>query len=143
MNYPLHQNLSPSPDFSIGCSLYVCLPDSTQERGVGNSFPGLQSPLGSKAHRIRYMVSKSWSPNMRGMNRFLSYPTPCSPVMLPPASTQTLRISPDSSSAFSNSPFLEASYRMSGCMFPSPAWKTFASRCPYIALIFWSPPRTL
>ena len=61
-----------------------------------------------------------------------SRPTPCSPVMLPPTATHSSRIRAPSASARSSSPGALASKRISGCMLPSPAWNTFATRRPYL-----------
>jgi hypothetical protein len=76
------------------------------------------------------MVSRSSGPNILGMYRDLSTPTPCSPVIDPPASRHASRIWPDTSSAAAFCPGTASSYSTSGCRFPSPAWKTFATRIP-------------
>ena len=47
------------------------------------------------------MVSRSSAPNIFGMYRDLSTPTPCSPVIDPPYSMHVSRIAPDSTSAAS------------------------------------------
>ena len=79
---------------------------SPHSRGVGITLPGLASPAGSNAQRSRWNAARSGSSNIFGMCFFLSTPTPCSPVIEPPASRQASRISPDSSSARSASPSL-------------------------------------
>ena len=81
---------------------------SPHSRGVGITLPGLASPAGSNAQRRRWNASRSASPNIFGMCFFLSTPTPCSPVIEPPASRQASRIRPDSSSARSASPSTRA-----------------------------------
>jgi len=50
------------------------------------------------------MVSRSSAPNILGMYRDLSTPTPCSPVIDPPCSRQVSRIAPDTFSAASACP---------------------------------------
>jgi hypothetical protein len=50
------------------------------------------------------MVSRSSGPNIFGMYRDLSTPTPCSPVIDPPCSRQVSRIAPDTFSAASACP---------------------------------------
>ena len=61
---------------------------SPQPRNIGMILPGLQRPVGSKAARTRNMVSISASEKISDNSSRLSKPTPCSPVMLPPARTQ-------------------------------------------------------
>ena len=56
---------------------------------------------------------------------------PCSPLITPPASTQTRRISSPAASTRSSSPGFRRSKQMFGCRLPSPAWKTFESRSPW------------
>ena len=65
----------------------------------------------------------------RGTARFSS-PTPCSPVIDPPRRMHSRMISAASTSARSCAPASRPSYRISGCRFPSPAWKTLATRMP-------------
>ena len=48
--------------------------------------------LGSKALRTSCIVSRSDGSNIQSRKQRLSAPTPCSPLMLPPASTQRRRI---------------------------------------------------
>jgi hypothetical protein len=50
------------------------------------------------------MVSRSSAPNILGMYRDLSTPTPCSPVIEPPYSMQVSRMAPETASAASVSP---------------------------------------
>ncbi|MCY1435467.1 hypothetical protein D9M71_515640 [compost metagenome] len=95
--------------------------------------PGLSRPLGSKADFTAWKVVSSSALNWAHIWLIFSRPTPCSPVMLPPTSTQSSRILPPSSSARSSSPGWLASKRISGCMLPSPAWNTLATRRPYSA----------
>src|SRR2546426_6859835 len=58
----------------------------------------------------------------------LSIPTPCSPVMVPPASTQARRISSPARTTLSMIPGSRGLNRMIGCKLPSPAWKRFPIR---------------
>ena len=58
----------------------------------GRACPGFASPRGSKARRSRCIAARSSSPNISGIAHALSVPTPCSPVIEPPASTQASRI---------------------------------------------------
>ena len=53
-----------------------------------------------------------------------SVPIPCSPLMVPPISTQTASISSLARRTRSVCSRSRLSNRMSGCRFPSPAWKT-------------------
>ncbi len=80
-----------APESSDGCGTYS--PGfSPQRRGVGKTFVGLLRFSGSKAQRTRCMVARSGSANILDMAYFLSWPTPCSPVMEPPAAMQRSRI---------------------------------------------------
>jgi len=63
-----------------------------QRRGVGKIFVGFESCSGSKAQRTRCMVTKSGSANIFDIIFFLSSPTPCSPVIEPPAAMHNSRI---------------------------------------------------
>ena len=65
----------------------------------GRACPGLASPCGSKALRKRCIAARSASLNISGIAHALSVPTPCSPVIEPPASTHASRIGCASSSA--------------------------------------------
>ena len=76
------------------------------------------------------MVSRSSAPNILGMYRDLSTPTPCSPVIAPPWEMHRSRIAPLTRSAASPAPGCASSKSTSGCRLPSPAWKTFATRTP-------------
>ena len=58
-------------------------------------------------------------------------PTPCSPVMEPPARRSSARISSPQARALSSSPGLRASNKMMGCKLPSPAWKMLLIAKPY------------
>ncbi len=60
---------------------------------MGKTLPGFASPAGSKRARSRCIAARSASPNISGIEHALSVPTPCSPVIEPPASTQASRIS--------------------------------------------------
>ena len=62
-------------------------------------------------------------------------PTPCSPVIDPPASTQYRKISSPAARARSISPGLRASNRIMGCMLPSPAWKILLIVSPYLRAV--------
>ena len=57
-------------------------------RGGTNIFPGFDSSCGSNARRSRSMKSISAGPNISGRYSRFSIPIPCSPVRLPPISTQ-------------------------------------------------------
>ena len=63
------------------------------------TLPGLARPCGSNAQRSFWKAARSGSPNIRGMWCFLSTPTPCSPVIEPPASTHASRMREASSAA--------------------------------------------
>src|SRR5690606_36142488 len=102
---------------------------------AGKTFPGFASPRGSKTHRTACINASSALPTTRSMYSRLSSPTPCSPVMVPPASTHRRMISRDAASTRRTSSALRRSKRMFGCRFPSPAWKTFEIRSLYLAAI--------
>ena len=72
---------------------------SPHSRGVGSTLPGLQRRCGSNASRTACITSRSSSREHPRHVVRLSAPTPCSPVIDPPASTQYVRISPATSSA--------------------------------------------
>src|SRR6266540_519047 len=59
---------------------------------LGRTLPGLNRPLGSNASRTRAIRSRSESEKIQGMYLRFSSPTPCSPVIVPPASTQARMI---------------------------------------------------
>jgi hypothetical protein len=58
-------------------------------------------------------------------------PTPCSPVIEPPTPPTVRGFRRRTPSARSQFAGLAASYMISGCRLPSPAWKTLAQRRPY------------
>ena len=62
------------------------------------------------------------------MKSRFSEPIPCSPVIMPPAATQTSRISEPAASTRASSSGSRRSKEMFGCRLPSPAWKTFERR---------------
>ena len=61
------QKRSARPARSAGCARYGP-GTSPQSRGVGNTFPGLQMPVGSNAHLTICIVSRSAAANSFGMN---------------------------------------------------------------------------
>src|SRR5918993_1151188 len=91
---------SAKPAFSAGCWRYGP-GTSPHMRGVGKTFPGLQMAAGSNACRSSCIVSRSASENIFAIDVDLSAPTPCSPVIEPPASIQYMRISDATFSASS------------------------------------------
>src|SRR5690554_2092305 len=114
--------------------LWICMaPNSAQRFSVGMFLPGLSRPSGSNAAFTAWKVSSSSSLNCEHIWLIFSRPTPCSPVIEPPTATQSSRILPPTASARSSSPSWLASNRISGCMLPSPAWNTLATRRPYSA----------
>src|SRR5437879_1287027 len=78
----------PPADCGKGCRRV-----SPQPLPSGKTFPGLSRPTGLNAARTLRIKSRSVSVNMRGMSSFFSMPTPCSPVSVPPISTQSCMIS--------------------------------------------------
>src|ERR1022692_1222433 len=66
---------------------------SRHMRGVGKIFCGFSLSLPLKALRRLIITSRSWSVNNSGIKSRFSNPTPCSPVMEPPASMQNCNIS--------------------------------------------------
>src|SRR4029077_14794803 len=92
------------------------------QRGArGKTLLGLESSKGSKAQRTRCIVSRSGSLYIFDIIFFLSSPTPCSPVIDPPAAMHNSKILLESISATSSCPEILRSYKTSGCKFPSPA----------------------
>ena len=59
----------------------------------GKIFLGLHRSRGSWASLIRRITSRSVGENIKGISFCFSIPTPCSPVIVPPNSTQTSRMS--------------------------------------------------
>ena len=74
------------------------------------------SPRASPAEKIMSMYGS------------LSRPTPCSPVIVPPAFTHAVMISRIATCTRAVSSASEASYAMFGCRLPSPAWNTLHTR---------------
>ena len=79
-----------------------------------------------QAQRLEGMLdgknaSSSAGENCTHMESIFSTPTPCSPVIVPPSSTHSSRMSAPNRSARSHSPGMLASNRISGCKLPSPA----------------------
>src|SRR5918993_145841 len=99
----LHQNCSTIPAFCKGC-MWKGPGRSPQRRGGGKILPGVDIWCGSNAHRRSCMTFMSSSVNILGMYFF---------------------------SALSASPSVSLLYRTRGCKFPSPAWKTLATRRLY------------
>src|SRR6185437_147386 len=107
---------------------WTCRPPYAAQRfSSGTALPGLSRPLGSNAALIAWNCVSSAEENWSHIWLIFSTPTPCSPVMVPPTSTHSLRISPPSFSTRSSSPGRLASYRIIGCRLPSPAWNTLAT----------------
>src|SRR6267142_4749879 len=114
------QNRSAIPAVSRGCATYS--PGfSPHSRGRGNTLLGFESCSGSNAQRTRCMVCKSGSLYIFDIIFFLSSPTPCSPVIDPPAPMHSSKILLESPSAASSCPAILRSYKTNGCKFPSPA----------------------
>ena len=85
--------------------LCTCMaPNSAQRARVGMVLPGLSNPAGSKAALIAAKAASSTGVNWTHIWLIFSRPTPCSPVMVPPTSTQSSRIAPPSSSARASCP---------------------------------------
>ena len=99
-------------------------------RSVGIALPGFSRPAGSKASLTRKEAARSAAENCTHIELIFSSPTPCSPVMVPPSSTHSSRISAPKRSARSHQPGSLASNRITGCRLPSPAWNTFMQRRP-------------
>src|SRR5690349_3415434 len=96
-----HQKRSARPAVSSGCGEYS--PGfSPHRRGEGKTFVGFESCKGSKAQRTRCMVARSGSANIFAIMHFFSSPTPCSPVIEPPAARQSSRIFVESARAASS-----------------------------------------
>src|SRR5690606_844232 len=113
------------------CPAWICMePNSAQRFRVGIFLPGLSRVCGSKAAFRRWKNCSSSLLNWAHIWLIFSRPTPCSPVMVPPTSTQSSSILAPICSARSISPGVLASNRMSGCRLPSPAWNTLATRRP-------------
>lgn len=108
---------------------------STHRPGVGNSLPALSKFFGLNTSRMAVCAKISSSVKMKRISSFFSMPTPCSPVIDPPTAAHALRHSLPAASARSVSPGLLASNNTSGCKLPSPAWKIFAIRSPYLRLM--------
>src|SRR5204862_7629922 len=53
---------------------------------IGTTFPGFDLPSGSNTPRNSHIAFSELGEKMDSMYPILSSPTPCSPVMLPPAS---------------------------------------------------------
>ena len=64
----------------------------------GTACPGSRARAGRTPARTRCIASRSASLNISGIAHALSVPTPCSPVIEPPASTHASRMRPASSS---------------------------------------------
>src|SRR3954470_4141434 len=94
---------------------------SLQVRGEGKIFSGFSRPSGLNAFRRRSITSRSSSENSIGIWSFFSMPTPCSPVMEPPSSTQYCKISFPAASVRRVCSSSRGSNRISGCRLPSPA----------------------
>ncbi len=99
---------------------------SPQPLEVGNALQGLKrSPAPNAAFSLR-IAARSASVKIQGMKSRFSRPTPCSPVIEPPASTQMRMISSPASSTRVGLAGRRSSKRMLGWRLPSPAWKTLA-----------------
>src|ERR1700722_2303616 len=101
------------PEISNGCGTYSPV-FSPHNRGRGKTLVGFESCNGSNAHRTRCIVSKSGSANITDMYFFFSSPTPCSPVIEPPAFTHNSTIRNANSSAACACPSIARSNSTSG-----------------------------
>ncbi|ABA49505.1 hypothetical protein BURPS1710b_3344 [Burkholderia pseudomallei 1710b] len=110
-------------------------PYSAQRARVGMPLSGFSSSGGSNARLIAKNASHSSRENCTHIEFSFSTPTPCSPVTVPPNSTQVSRMSAPNASARCSSSTSFALNRMSGCMLPSPAWNTLMQRSPYFVSI--------
>ncbi len=71
----------------------TCIPPISEQRdSVGTALPGFSSPCGSNTARSRWNCASSASLNWLHIWSTFSMPTPCSPVMVPPAATHSSRI---------------------------------------------------
>ena len=95
----MHQNRG-----SSGCGSWppwTCIaPHSAQRCSVGHGLAGVEQPVGVERalHGVETRRAPAW-PNCTHIWLIFSTPTPCSPVMVPPTSTQSSRISPPKASA--------------------------------------------
>jgi len=81
------------------------------------------------------IIASSSGENCTHIEFSFSTPTPCSPVIVPPISTLSSRISAPKASARRSWSGSLASKRISGCRLPSPAWKTLQQRRPCLSSI--------
>src|SRR5260221_4239808 len=96
-------------------------PSPCAASGAGSTLFGLKLPDGSTDVRTRAMTSRSAGLKISGMYACFSMPTPCSPVIVPPASMHCVRISRPAAMTRSRMPASPASNRIIGCRLPSPA----------------------
>src|SRR5207249_7091153 len=97
---------------------------------TGTTFPGLTRSSGSNTRRTARMAASASPSKISGMYRSLSSPTPCSPVIVPPAAMHAAMISPLASSTRALRPGTRPSNEMLGCRLPSPAWNTLLTVSP-------------
>src|SRR5438132_3862068 len=92
------------------CPPRTCVPPhSAQRLSEGTALPGFKIESGSKARFTSWKAAISGARNCTHICRSFSIPTPCSPVMVPPAATHSSRMRPPNSSPRSSSPALLAS----------------------------------
>ncbi len=85
-------------------------PNSAQRASVGTALPGFSRPAGSKAAlHARGTARARPCRNCTHIWSIFSTPTPCSPVMVPPHSTQSSRMRAPNASARCSSPGCAAS----------------------------------
>src|SRR5258706_11520501 len=84
-------------------------PYSAQRCSVGTALPGFKSPSGSNAALTAGNVARSAGRNWLHIWLIFSMPTPCSPVIVPPTSMHSSRMSAANLSVVSRSPGMLAS----------------------------------
>src|SRR4029077_2474803 len=87
----------------------------SRQAWIGTTLPGFTRSWGSNTRRTARMAARDWPSKIAGMYRSLSTPTPCSPVMVPPAAMQAFMISALAAWTRSCSSGLVASKEMLGC----------------------------
>src|SRR5205807_1058919 len=100
------------------------------QAGTREHLGGVGQPLGIEgaAHALHGVEVRLGEHH--GHERLLPSPTPCSPVIEPPALTHSSRMLNARRSARPTWPSMRASYSTRGCRLPSPAWNTLATRSP-------------
>src|SRR6185437_11692795 len=88
---------------------------------TGTTLPGFDRRSGSNTSRSAHIVASESGEKIRSMYPTLSSPTPCSPVIVPPAATHVCMISDIAACTRFVSSASAALYGMFGCRLPSPA----------------------